>query len=276
MHNSEYFLKGRVGIFILAFIVMVPLTHLHAFNAEAEFKTKCAACHTIGGGDRVGPDLSGVVGKRDRAWLLSFIKNPMGMITGGDKVAAELFKKYNNIPMPTLGLTDSQTESLLNYIGTKSTSAASASTTSAAAATVDQSTGDASLGRALFAGTTGLKNGGPQCLSCHQAGGAGGIVGGALGPDLTKVFSRYGVAGLKGVLGSIAFPTMAGPYKGKELTSEEVSGLVAFFKEMNQSDHSAMSIISFVIYGIVGLVIALFFINLLWASRRVETKRPLR
>src|SRR4051794_22190846 len=36
---------------------------------EYAFTNHCAACHTIGGGDRVGPDLRGVSERRDHAWL---------------------------------------------------------------------------------------------------------------------------------------------------------------------------------------------------------------
>jgi mono/diheme cytochrome c family protein len=274
MHSSEFLLRSRVGTLVLTMMIIMSFGHLHAFDAEAEFKAKCAACHTIGSGDRVGPDLAGVTGRRDRAWLVSFIKDPMAMINGGDKVAAKLFKKYRNIPMPPLGLSDSQINSLLDYLDSKGKGSAPA--VAVASTTTTQVTGDAKLGRSLFAGVTSLKNGGPQCLSCHQAGDAGGIAGGGLGPDLTKVFARFGVDGLKGVLGSIAFPTMVGPYRGKALTPIEVDGLVAFFKEMSESEMQAKSTASFILYGIVGLIISLFFINLLWASRRVATKRPLR
>ena len=43
---------------------------------QSLFSKMCAPCHTIGGGDHVGPDLLGVVGRRDRAWLVDFIINP--------------------------------------------------------------------------------------------------------------------------------------------------------------------------------------------------------
>src|SRR5499433_3656295 len=46
------------------------------------FKKLCAPCHTIGVGDRVGPDLRGVVERRQRTWLARFITAP-------DKVRAE-------------------------------------------------------------------------------------------------------------------------------------------------------------------------------------------
>src|SRR5262249_35219333 len=42
---------------------------------QALFKKVCAPCHTIGVGDRVGPDLRGVVQRRDRGWLAKFISN---------------------------------------------------------------------------------------------------------------------------------------------------------------------------------------------------------
>ena len=38
-------------------------------RAEYTFRNHCTACHTIGGGDRIGPDLAGVTKKRPRAWL---------------------------------------------------------------------------------------------------------------------------------------------------------------------------------------------------------------
>ncbi len=40
------------------------------------FATHCAACHTVGHGVKIGPDLQGVTNTRDRAWLLHFIQKP--------------------------------------------------------------------------------------------------------------------------------------------------------------------------------------------------------
>jgi mono/diheme cytochrome c family protein len=44
------------------------------------FETVCIACHTIGGGVRIGPDLQGVTERRDRAWLVRFISDPERVI----------------------------------------------------------------------------------------------------------------------------------------------------------------------------------------------------
>src|SRR5438046_1137853 len=51
---------------------------------EYTFKQHCAACHTFGQGDHIGPDLLGVTKARDRAWLAGFILAPDRMLADGD------------------------------------------------------------------------------------------------------------------------------------------------------------------------------------------------
>ena len=42
----------------------------------ATFDEKCAACHTIGEGPLVGPDLAGITLVRDHEWLTAWILDP--------------------------------------------------------------------------------------------------------------------------------------------------------------------------------------------------------
>ena len=53
--------------YILFFSLLFALCfHASAeVNGEQLFKTNCTACHTIGGGRLVGPDLIGVTNKRN-------------------------------------------------------------------------------------------------------------------------------------------------------------------------------------------------------------------
>lgn len=41
-------------------------------NGQRLFASKCSACHTIGKGDKLGPDLAGVSARRERAWIARY------------------------------------------------------------------------------------------------------------------------------------------------------------------------------------------------------------
>lgn len=89
-----------------------------AGDGQTIFQAKCAACHTIGGGKLVGPDLQGVTTRRDKAWLTRWIKEPDKMLAEGDPTATQLLQEFNNVPMPNLGLTDQQAEAIIAYLST--------------------------------------------------------------------------------------------------------------------------------------------------------------
>lgn len=80
------------------------------------FETVCVACHTIGGGVRIGPDLQGVTGRRERAWLLRFISDPERMRSEGDSIAAANLARFG-VRMPNLGLTAPQVEAVIAHLG---------------------------------------------------------------------------------------------------------------------------------------------------------------
>jgi protein SCO1/2 len=83
---------------------------------QAMFKKACAGCHTIGVGDRAGPDLRGVTERRDRAWLTSFIKSPAAMRAKHDPLAMELMDKYKPVVMPNIGISDVDAGDLISYL----------------------------------------------------------------------------------------------------------------------------------------------------------------
>src|SRR5689334_3572362 len=80
------------------------------------FSSRCAACHTIGNGDKVGPDLYGVTNVRDRAWLARIIAEPDKLIAEKDPIATALYTKYKGIVMPRLGLPEADVNSLIDYL----------------------------------------------------------------------------------------------------------------------------------------------------------------
>ena len=82
----------------------------HAF-----FTAKCMACHTVGGGRLVGPDLIDVIQRRERDWLMSWIEDPIGM-GQNDPIGQQLLVEWNNVPMPPPGLTETEIGQILEYI----------------------------------------------------------------------------------------------------------------------------------------------------------------
>jgi protein SCO1 len=83
---------------------------------EALYKRLCAGCHTVGKGDKVGPDLAGVAERRDRDWLLRFIANPEKLRAKKDPIAVGLVASYPTVRMPPLGISPNDADDLLAYI----------------------------------------------------------------------------------------------------------------------------------------------------------------
>lgn len=98
----------------------------NADSGEKTFKAVCSACHTIGKGKIVGPDLINVNSRRSEKWLISFIRSSQTMVKNGDATAVKLFNDNNKIPMPDQNLSDVQIKEVLAYIKSKSTPAKTA------------------------------------------------------------------------------------------------------------------------------------------------------
>jgi cytochrome oxidase Cu insertion factor (SCO1/SenC/PrrC family)/cytochrome c2 len=82
---------------------------------QAMFKKLCVGCHTIGVGDRVGPDLRGVTDRRDRTWLTSYLRDPLGM-GARDPIARALAEKYQPVRMPNMALSEQDAADLISYL----------------------------------------------------------------------------------------------------------------------------------------------------------------
>jgi len=85
-----------------------------AVAGKLAFESKCLACHSIGEGRKLGPDVYGVTKRRSAAWLARWLKEPEKMLATDDEAKAML-KEYNNIPMPNQSLTDAEIRQYLKY-----------------------------------------------------------------------------------------------------------------------------------------------------------------
>jgi protein SCO1 len=117
--------------------------NLQLDRGQYTFANHCAACHTIGRGEKLGPDLLNVATARDREWLTRFITAPDKVRAAGDPIALALRAKYKEVVMPRLDLGTSDAAALIDYIDRESRSARDAA----------QSPGS----QAPTAGTAGVK-----------------------------------------------------------------------------------------------------------------------
>lgn len=95
-------------------------TFLSSEQGQTIFEQKCMACHSIGQGNLVGPDLKGVIDLREREWLIRFIVSPEKLIAEGDPLARQLVEEYGGIEMPNMGLSEPEAEEVLAYIDAQS------------------------------------------------------------------------------------------------------------------------------------------------------------
>lgn len=80
------------------------------------YKANCTACHTIGGGRLVGPDLEGITEKREADWLKKWINSSSELIASGDADAIAIFEEYNRSAMTDFYFSDEDMAALLTYL----------------------------------------------------------------------------------------------------------------------------------------------------------------
>lgn len=188
----------------VAFLIVQPA---RAANGAKFFADSCAACHSIGGGDLVGPDLIRVA-QRPRADVQKAVKR---MEANVGPLAPE------------------QIDALVDFLKAPDAKAQlAAATVPPVEMSPEETAASATTGRALFFGEQPLANRGTPCFACHSVAGRGG----SLAADLTAVHSRRDTAALVKTANEPAIPLMKAAYRGHAVTRQEAFHLAAFFKEV--------------------------------------------
>jgi cytochrome c2 len=271
---------ARIGILVVGVCAYLggPIS-VNAQDGGAFFRQNCSACHTIGGGHIIGPDLQGVTKRKDRAWLVKFLQNPKAMIDSGDAYAAQLLQEApGHMVMPTVaGMSPDVANAVLDYIE-GGTTAAKPEPAGGGISDRPFTAEDVALGRQLFLGEQSFEDGGPACISCHTLGTISGLGGGRLGPDLTNVFDRLG--GRKGLgawLTGPPTPTMQSVFGKRALQPEEILPLLAAIDDANNRSQPAnqTSILKFFAFGFSGMLVGLALLQLAWRGRIRSVRRTI-
>ncbi len=272
------FCKIKLSYILLAFAIIYFSEFSYAqYQGESIFKKTCIACHTIGSGRLVGPDLKDITDRRSEEWIISFVKSSQSMIKSGDPDAVAIFNKYNQLVMLDQNLTDAQIKDVMNYIkqqssGSGQTTALTEEVKSSSGMLIeDAGENEISLGRNLFLGEVRLKNGGAACISCHNVTGENLSAGGLLAMDLTNTYSRLNAPGVYSIMFSSPFAVMNSAYNNNKITKDEAFYLIAFLKQadyMSPLQEPVNYQSSFILMGLIGAVILFCLYGGIWWNRK--------
>jgi mono/diheme cytochrome c family protein len=254
----------------------------NAGQGKSLFESKCSSCHTIGGGKLVGPDLENITGKRPHEWLVDFIMDPEKLFSQNDPTATQLLNEYG-FKMPDLGLSREQVLDILAYLKNPSEATAAPpqkeerkqlqpAPQQEPAKEQQAAAGDSHKGYLLFTGEIAFKNNAIHCKSCHTIGGLPFPYGGTVGPSLKGIYSVMGPQALTQVLQTIPYPTMRPIYYPHPLTDEEISNLVAFFKEADGKKAPSITLLLALPMAGGGFILGMIATWLIW-RRRITTVR---
>jgi mono/diheme cytochrome c family protein len=235
---------------------------------SAYFDQNCSSCHTIGGGDSVGPDLKNVTQRASRHWLVEFIRNPDAKIAAKDPYATKIVAEAQGTVMTGAPeITEEFGEALLEYIDQQSgISAASVAPTVA---------GDPARGRDLFIGKRKLSNGAAACISCHDASGLP-LAGGRLGPNLSAAYVKLGgERGLSSWLHNPPTRMMSTIFKPAPLTVEEAADLTAFLgaTQENSKMTAQTPVRRIQMIGLAGSLLLFMIAGVIWRGRLDGVRR---
>ncbi len=203
-------LLGVSSIFLLA-----GCQQAEPNEGQAIFERTCFACHSIGEGPRVGPDLKDIHQKRDADWLVRWMQDPIGM-GQNDPVGQQLLAEYNGVPMAPPNLTDAEIDAVLQYV--RDVSEGRITLVTADEGPIDLTEEQFDHARQIYF---------ERCAGCH-----GTLRAGATGPNIQpERTTQIGTAALKATLNN-GLPGGMPPWGQQGVLSPEEVDLMARYVQL--------------------------------------------
>lgn len=259
----------KIITIFFSFLFLLTTGNTFGQSGEELFKQKCAACHTVGKGKLVGPDLSGVTKRLEEPWLLKFITSSQAVINSGDDYAKKKFEEFNKVIMPDPGLKETEIKSILTFIESQGTS--TTQTVSNIRPLKDASPDNIEKGKKLFSGEFNMTNNGTPCVSCHNVPGATILGGGNLALDLTNAYTKLSEAGLTSMIQTQPFPVMKQAFFNAPITDEEVFNIASYLKDVDEKNKYTQQTnepMNLLYSGVGGLLVLIALITGFWRNRK--------
>jgi len=211
-----------------------------ANNSSALFNEKCAGCHTIGGGNLVGPDLAPTA-----KWS-----------------SADLAKAVKGMEKSVGPLSTEEVDSLVEFLRKPQTAGSKDSEqtagvvpppveTAAEKSLLAVEPGSAAKGSRLFSGADALSNGGVSCIACHRADDAGGN----MAPELTFISNKLSEQAMVSAFEHTPYKVMKTAYQDHPVTHQEAKDLAAYFLSLKKPhDKLTEAPVSLIGFGIAAFV----------------------
>jgi len=255
---------------LLLFACIMASSNAYGQTKPAElFEKNCAVCHKMSAEKLIGPGLAGITQRREKTWIVRFVRSSKTMIESGDKTAVQLFNENNKIPMPEhMFLSEADVIGLIDYIANFKAPEKKALTVDAGKK--DGFTREEILrGERMFYGLIPFEKGTLNCVSCHNTIRTDTLNWNPSAYDLAQAWLEKDGTSLYDVMATPTSQKMTTAHGNVQLNDQEVYLISAFLSETGKTGlvKEKTFPVRLLIFLLFGALMALALIDLIFTHR---------